>query len=387
MKIKNVFDKIFSLDNLYAALEDAVQGRRYKREALVYTLDSWALLQELREEVLSGTYHIDRYYIFYIYEPKKRMIMSISFKHRIVQWAIYRIINPMLVSGYIEDSYGCIPGRGSLSAMQRLRYWIEQACRKDEQWFYLKLDISKYFYRVSHRILKKILAKKIKDARLLEVLYSVIDCKHTPFGLPLGASPGDVPLEDRLYDVGMPIGNLLSQVFANVYLDVLDQFCKRVLKIHFYIRYMDDVIVLCNDKIQLREWKDQIEVFLMNELELHLNSKTCIRPISQGIEFVGYRIWPDRVIVRKSTSLRIKRALRGLAVKYSKYEITMQDVTSALRSYLGMLEHCDSEALVKKILDNLVLTHEQKESEERYEQSGNYGIAEYDHREPEVCYF
>ena len=387
MKIKNVFDKIFSLDNLYAALEDAVQGRRYKREALVYTLDSWALLQELREEVLSGTYHIDRYYIFYIYEPKKRMIMSISFKHRIVQWAIYRIINPMLVSGYIEDSYGCIPGRGSLSAMQRLRYWIEQASRKDEQWFYLKLDISKYFYRVSHRILKKILAKKIKDARLLEVLYSVIDCKHTPFGLPLGASPGDVPLEDRLYDVGMPIGNLLSQVFANVYLDVLDQFCKRVLKIHFYIRYMDDVIVLCNDKIQLREWKDQIEVFLMNELELHLNSKTCIRTISQGIEFVGYRIWPDRVIVRKSTSLRIKRALRGLAVKYSKYEVTMQDVTSALRSYLGMLERCDSEALVKKILDNLVLTHEQKESEERYEQSGNYGIAEHAYREPEICHF
>lgn len=387
MKIKNVFDKIFSLDNLYAALEDAVQGRRYKREALVYTLDSWELLQELREEVLNGTYHIDRYYIFYIYEPKKRMIMSISFKHRIVQWAIYRIINPMLVSGYIEDSYGCIPGRGSLSAMQRLRYWIEQASRKDEQWFYLKLDISKYFYRVSHRILKKILAKKIKDARLLEVLYSVIDCKHTPFGLPLGASPGDVPLEDRLYDVGMPIGNLLSQVFANVYLDVLDQFCKRVLKIHFYIRYMDDVIVLCNDKIQLREWKDQIEVFLMNELELHLNSKTCIRPISQGIEFVGYRIWPDRVIVRKSTSLRIKRALRGLAVKYSKYEVTMQDVTSALRSYLGMLERCDSEALVKKILDNLVLTHEQKESEERYEQSGNYGIAEHAYREPEICHF
>ena len=105
------------------------------------------------------------------------------------------------------------------------------------------------------------------------------------------------------------------------------------------------------------------------------------------IEFVGYRIWPDRVIVRKSTSLRIKRALRGLAVKYSKYEVTMQDVTSALRSYLGMLERCDSEALVKKILDNLVLTHEQKESEERYEQSGNYGIAEHAYREPEICHF
>lgn len=383
MKIKNVFDTIFSIDNLYGALEDASGGRRYKREVLAYNLDTWTKIQELREEVLNGTYYIERYYIFYIYEPKKRMIMSISFKHRIVQWAIYRVINPMLVKGYIEDSYGCIPGRGSLSAMQRLKYWVEQVSWKDEQWFYLKLDISKYFYRVSHRILKKILAKKIKDERLLKVLCSIIDCKHTPFGLPEGCSPGDVPLEERLYDVGMPIGNLLSQLFANVYLDALDQFCKRELGIHFYIRYMDDVIILCNDKVQLREWKDRIEVFLLEELELRLNSKTCIRPISQGIEFVGYRIWPDHVIIRKSTSLRIKRALKGMAVKYAKYEVTMQDVTSTLQSYLGMLEHCDSEALVNKILDNLVLTHSDKEAEEIYDESGNFGITEYDYRTAE----
>lgn len=386
MKIKNVFDLIFSMDNLYAALEDASGGRRYNKDVLAYNLNAWALLNELRQEVLSGNYRIERYYIFYVYEPKKRMIMSISFRHRVVQWAIYRVINPMLVSGYIEDSYGCIPGKGSLSAMQRLKYWVVQVSRKDEQWFYLKLDISKYFYRVSHRILKKILAKKIKDARLLKVLYSIIDCEHTPFGLPVGCSPGDVPLEERLFDVGMPIGNLLSQVFANVYLDVLDQFCKRELGIHFYIRYMDDVIILCNDKVQLREWKDRIETFLLEELELYLNSKTCIRPINQGIEFVGYRIWPDHVIIRKSTSLRIKRALKGMAVKYANYEVTMQDVTATLQSYLGMLEHCDSEALVNKILDNLVLTHEKEKPEEIYEQSGNYGIAEYAHREPEVCY-
>lgn len=386
MKIKNVFDLIFSMDNLYAALEDASGGRRYNKDVLAYNLNAWALLNELRQEVLSGNYRIERYYIFYVYEPKKRMIMSISFRHRVVQWAIYRVINPMLVSGYIEDSYGCIPGKGSLSAMQRLKYWVVQVSRKDEQWFYLKLDISKYFYRVSHRILKKILAKKIKDARLLKVLYSIIDFEHTPFGLPVGCSPGDVPLEERLFDVGMPIGNLLSQVFANVYLDVLDQFCKRELGIHFYIRYMDDVIILCNDKVQLREWKDRIETFLLEELELHLNSKTCIRPINQGIEFVGYRIWPDHVIIRKSTSLRIKRALKGMAVKYANYEVTMQDVTATLQSYLGMLEHCDSEALVNKILDNLVLTHEKEKPEEIYEQSGNYGIAEYAHREPEVCY-
>lgn len=268
MKIKNVFDEIFSIDNLYAALEDASQGRRYNKDALIYNLDVWAMVQEIRNEIFNGTYSIDRYYIFYVYEPKKRMIMSISFKHRIVQWAIYRVINPVLVKGYIEDSYGCIPGRGSLSAMQRLKYWVVMASRKEEQWFYLKLDISKYFYRISHRVLKKILAKKIKDKRLLKVLYSIIDCEHTPFGLPLGRSPGDVPLEERLFDVGMPIGNLLSQLFANVYLNELDQYCKRELQIRFYIRYMDDVIILCNSKLQLRIWKDQIEQFLFGGMRL-----------------------------------------------------------------------------------------------------------------------
>lgn len=364
MKIKNVFDEIFSIDNLYAALEDASQGRRYNKDALIYNLDVWAMVQEIRNEIFNGTYSIDRYYIFYVYEPKKRMIMSISFKHRIVQWAIYRVINPVLVKGYIEDSYGCIPGRGSLSAMQRLKYWVVMASRKEEQWFYLKLDISKYFYRISHRVLKKILAKKIKDKRLLKVLYSIIDCEHTPFGLPLGRSPGDVPLEERLFDVGMPIGNLLSQLFANVYLNELDQYCKRELQIRFYIRYMDDVIILCNSKLQLRIWKDQIEQFLLQELELHLNKKTCIRPIGQGIEFVGYRIWAERVVIRKSTTLRIRRALRGMSAKYTDYKITMQDFSETLQSYLGMLEHCNSDALINKILDEIVLTHNKENQEE-----------------------
>ena len=206
MKIKNVFDLIFSKENLYGALEDASRGRRYQKDVLAFNTDAWDNLTDLRDEILGGEYAIEKYFIFYIHEPKLRMIMSISFKHRVVQWAIYRVLNPMLVPGYIEDSYGCIPSRGSLSAMQRLKSWLELVSRKEnEDWFYLKLDISKYFYRVSHRILKKILAKKIKDKRLLEVLYGIIDCKHTPFGLPPGMNPEDVPLEDRLYDVGMPI--------------------------------------------------------------------------------------------------------------------------------------------------------------------------------------
>ena len=259
--------------------------------------------------------------------------------------------------GNIKDTYGCIPGRGSLGAMNRLKYWLELVSRKEgETWYFLKLDISKYFYRVSHRILKEILAKKIKDERVLEILYGIIDCKHTPFGLPPGKNPEDVPLEERLYDVGMPIGNLLSQLFANIYLDALDQFCKRVLGIRYYIRYMDDVIILSNSKLQLREWKDRIGTFLEVELELNLNQKTCIRPIAQGIEFVGYRVWADEVNVRKSTSLRIKRNLAGVCVKYAEGKLTLQEVTQRFNSYIGMLGHTDSQALLDKIYQEMVLT-------------------------------
>lgn len=361
MKIKNVFDLIFSDENLYEAMQDASSGRRYNKDVLAAQYDCWNVIAKIQKEVRSGTYEIDRYYIFYVYEPKKRMIMSISFYHRIVQWAIYRVINPMLIKGYIEDSYGCITGRGSLAAMERLRYWIHSVQKKPGTWYYLKLDISKYFYRISHEVLKKILAKKIKDERLLSVLYKIIDCKHTPFGLPPGKGPGEVPLEDRLFDVGMPVGNLLSQVFANVYLDALDQFCKRVLRIHFYVRYMDDIIILSNSKAQLHEWKIRIEAFVEDELRLSLNQKTCIRPVSQGIEFVGYRIWPHYVTIRKSTTLQMKRAMKLKMYEYSVGLASLEDVTETLKSYLGMLDHCDCGTFREELIRSVVLVRKKED--------------------------
>lgn len=332
MKIKHVFDLIFSDDNLYEAIQDASKGRRYNKDVLRVQHDIWNVIEQIQQDVRSGKYTIDKYYIFYVYEPKKRMIMSITFYHRIVQWAIYRVINPLLVKGYIKDTYGCIPGRGSLAAMQRLRYWIKSVEHKPGTWYYLKLDISKYFYRISHEVLKEILARKIKDQQLLQVLYNIIDCQHTPFGLPPGKGPGEVPLEERLYDVGMPVGNLLSQVFANIYLDALDQFCKRILCIHFYVRYMDDIIILSDSKEQLHMWKAEIQKFVETTLRLSLNQKTCIRPISQGIEFVGYRIWPHYVTIRKSTTLEMKRHLRRKVEEYNAGLIEMEVVTATLKS-------------------------------------------------------
>lgn len=361
MKIKNVFDTIFSMENLYGALEDASRGRRFKKDVLSFNANAWECLNYIRAKVYNGTYSIEHYYIFYVYEPKKRMIMSIRFQHRVVQWAIYRVINPILTKGYIEDSYGCIECRGSLKAMKRLKYWLKYVDRKEGNWYYLKLDISKYFYRISHRVLKKILTKKIKDKRLLNLLYKIIDCDHTPFGLPKGYSPGQVPLEERLFDVGIPIGNLLSQLFANLYLDALDQYCKRVLRIRYYIRYMDDVIILSNSKKQLHIWKNQIEKFLNDRLELQLNKKTCIRPINQGIEFVGYRLWSNKVTLRKKTTLHMKRVLKVKKEAYERGEIDLIEVSKTLITYIGVMRHCDCDNLKKKMINNFVLKRVREE--------------------------
>lgn len=156
-------------------------------------------------------------------------------------------------------------------------------------------------------------------------------------------------------------------MFANIYLNELDQFCKRVLGIKYYVRYMDDIIILSNSKAQLHEWRWTIDAFLEKELELSLNQKTCIRPINQGIEFVGYRLWYNKVVLRKSTTLGMKRSLRGVANKYHDYEMTLEQVAQTFNSYTGMLEHTDSEELLASLYTDMILTHgERRENEERF---------------------
>lgn len=152
------------------------------------------------------------------------------------------------------------------------------------------MDISKYFYRVDHEVAIRILGRKIKDKDVIWLFRKIIENDDVPFGLPLGMEPGDCTKDMRLFDKGMPIGNLTSQLLANIYLNELDQFCKQELRIKYYIRYMDDFIILHHDKQHLHRVKMEIEHFLNNSIKLHLNSKTCIRPISVGVEFVGFRM-------------------------------------------------------------------------------------------------
>ncbi|MDR2531746.1 MAG: hypothetical protein LBC82_02780 [Oscillospiraceae bacterium] len=219
--IKGLWDQIVNFENLYTAYRFAAKGKRFRNEVLAFSEYAEDNIFDLRDDLLNGTYKVGEYREFYVYEPKKRLVMALPFRDRVAQWAIYRIINPLFAKGYIEDSFACIDGRGTHSAAKRVQYFARLVTHQNNGGgYFLKMDISKYFYRINHDALMVILRRWFADRELLNLLESIIR-SDLPFGLPLGTKPGET---ERVNEVGMPIGNLTSQMFANLYLNEVDQY-------------------------------------------------------------------------------------------------------------------------------------------------------------------
>jgi len=347
--IDNIFDEICDFDELCEAHRKARKGKRYRNDVLLFTSKLEENLIELSNELMWETYKVGRYRQFYVHEPKLRLVMALQYRDRVVQWAIYRKLYPFYDKMFIEDSYACRREKGSHKAADRLQYWLRQVSRKSGKWYYLKLDISKYFYRVDHSVLLDILERRIRDERLMRLLERIINSEDTRFGLPVGLSPEDCTDDMWLWDVGMPIGNLTSQLFANIYLNELDQLCKHKLHTHYYIRYMDDVIILSDDKEQLGRWKQEIAEFLFTELHLDLNDKTAIRPITLGIDFVGYKMWATHRKLKKQTARRMIRHFKVQCEMLAAGELSKDIFERVTASYKGVLEHCNSYGLRTKL--------------------------------------
>lgn len=359
-KIKDIFPKIIDFENLYISALEARKGKRFRDEVLKFNSNLEENLITIQNELIHKTYEVGRYKEFYIHEPKKRLIMALPFKDRVIQWAIYRNLYPIYDKQFIYDSFGCRVGKGTHKAADRLQYWLRQVDRREQKYYYLKLDISKYFYRVNHAILLDILRKRIVDEDLLWLLEKIVNCEDVAFGLPAGMEADQCSEEDRLFDAGMPIGNLTSQLFANVYLNELDQYIKHELRIHYYVRYMDDIIILSEDKKYLHQVKEDIEIFLKEKLALDLNNKTAIRPISTGIEFVGFRIWPTHRKLKKKTLKKMKSRIRTLQKAYGNGSISFDKVNASMQSYFGVMKHFNSYRLKTKLLNDSVFRRDEE---------------------------
>jgi hypothetical protein len=198
-----------------------------------------------------------------------------------------------------------------------------------------------------------ILRRVIADEDLLWLLETIVRSEDTKFGIPLGDHGFEC---ERVEGIGMPIGNLTSQMFANLYLNELDQYAKHVLKVQYYIRYMDDVVILHPDKKYLWRLKEEIGTFLEDYLHLVLNNKTTVRTVGQGIDFCGYRIWPTHRKLRKKTALKMKRRLKHLQQEYSRGNVSFDKVNASVQSYLGLLKHCNSYNLRRNLFKSFALT-------------------------------
>lgn len=381
MTIRNVYYEITSFHTLMVADTHVSKGKRENTERLRFYDNREGNLEEISTLLRAGKVPKVEYHSFYVYVPKVRKVIFIDYWSKVVQRAIYDVLNPKICWTFIEHTYACVKGRGQLAAMEQLYTWMRETRTSGTEWYYYKFDVAKFFYRIDHEILMDICRKKIDDPRTVDLLGYYINNDAVPFGMPLDANQLTITEEQMLYDLGIPIGGGLSHMLGNMYLDPLDQFCKRVLGIKRYIRYMDDIIILDNDKERLKEYGRRMTQFLEERLHLNFNNKTALRPVRVGCEFVGFVIYNDHVILRKSTTLRMKRTLRKTRQDYHDNLITFKEANATMQSYLAMLSHVDCKKFKEKLLDEFVLTHADDNGEEQIInviETGGIGALDYE---------
>ncbi len=289
-RIGYLFGKAFTQENLYAAFLDARKGKRVKRTTLKFEVNLGAELEALYDELHSGEYRPRAYSQFYVYEPKKRLINAPSFRDLVVQHAIYRTIYAIFDKSFIDTSYACRKGGGTHKASE---YTQKEMRNYDGELYFVKLDIRKFFYSIDRDILRKLFEKKIKDRRFVEMMCVFAEMNS---------------------DKGIPIGNLLSQIYALIYLNTLDHFIKRELKIKSYVRYVDDFILIGLTLYEAKIAKVKCEKFVQDNLNLEL-SHWHIQKIKKGINFVGYRTWKSIKFVRKHSIYKMKKAIKKSKVE------------------------------------------------------------------------
>ena len=342
-----------SLHHLIEAYLDCRRTKRNSASALAFEVDLERNLVELHDELAGGRYRPGRSICFVITRPRPREVWAAAFRDRIVHHLLYRRVAPAIEASFIADSCACIPGRGTLYAARRLEAKVRSA---SENWsrplWYLKADIANFFVSIDKRILDELLAGRIREPWWLALARLVlwhdprvdVDVRGDPRRLAL--VPPHKRLVNQSADFGLPIGNLSSQFFANVYLDQLDRFVKHELRARHYIRYVDDLVLLHESPQQLNTWRAAIAVFLPARLGLELNPrKTILQPVARGVDFVGQVIRPWRRTIRRRTFHEALARVGALAP---------EDVHQSVNSYFGLLRQASHSHGDRARLANLV---------------------------------
>ncbi len=291
-----MFNQITDFNNVLDAYYKTQKGKsKHKHSAILFAQNPLYNIKFLINELQTQAYNPSEYNEFYVYEPKERLIYAPAYRDKIVHHAVNNILRPIFEKCFIKDSYACITGKGNTRAVLA----IQKYQSKFRKGYFVKVDIYKFFYSIDHQILKNILRKKIKCHTTMHLLETLINSSPTP-------------------GVGLPLGNLSSQLFANIYMNQLDQFAKRGLGVKAYVRYADDIFIFVENKSKALSVQSLIIQFLKNKLKLTVaRSKTFIHPAKNYVSALGFRIKPTHILLLSKNKRRIVKRCKML-VKYTK---------------------------------------------------------------------
>lgn len=308
----SVVEQLADTENLYLAFNKARRYKRYKRSVLAFSFNLENNILRVQKKFDVTNYKPGNYVCFTINDPKERLVAAPNFDDRIIHHALFKVLDPMFDKMFIYDSYACRVNKGTHFGMHRVKKFLQSARSaygKSQDIYCLRMDVRKYFPSISWDILIDILERKVEDKGLLSILKTIVT-NHTLTNLDRKVFY-DTKIINPAERKGIPIGNLTSQLFANIYLNELDQFIKHQLKMKWYARYMDDFLIIHNDKKYLWELKNTIETFLRDELRLQVHpDKIYLDNVKNGVPFVGYRIFYDHVTIKGKTLQRMRRKYR-----------------------------------------------------------------------------
>lgn len=317
-KYRNLIELIVSDKNLKLAYKKTIKGKSYDYGALKFKEFLEINLKKLAEDIRNGKYKPSPSREFYVFEPKKRLISAISFRDRLVQHALCNIIEPIFDKTFLPRSFACRRGKGAHVGVKQLQAELRLMHKKGPV-FFLKTDFSKYFHSIDRKILFKQISSKISCRSTLQLIKSII------------------PLDK----IGLTIGCLTSQLFANIYGSILDRYMQQQLKVKIWYRYMDDIVVLSDSKQHLNYLKDSIQQYSFDHLKLTF-SKWSISNIQRGVNFLGYRIWPTHKLLRRQSVIRAKRKITSMRNKNKIVELER-----FLAAWLGHASWANSYNLIK----------------------------------------
>lgn len=342
---KNLFEELTSFKNLLLAAAKSQKGKRMKPNTAKFSFFLEKELLRLQQELLSRTYRPGAYRNFFVYEPKPRLISAAPYRDRVVHHAFCNIVEPIFDKTFIFDSYACRIGKGTHIALNRAQKFL----RTNK--YVLQCDIQKYFPSINHEVLLSIIAGKIKDEKALWLAKLIIDSSPQ-----LNESANKLINESNGSKRGIPIGNLTSQFFANLYLNELDYFVKFDLWERYYIRYMDDFLIFHNDKAHLNRRKAEIAQFLQGRLKLKLHpKKSVVFPVKAGIEFLGFRIFKDYRRLKKENIKRFLKRMKNLQKLLSQGFISINEVSNSLRCWIAHASYGNTYRLRKKLFERFTI--------------------------------